>query len=97
MKFIQLLILVNVLLLLCSCAIFDTKKLGQSSIMSSNHLVLPVSKNWQAIEEPPKLSNERGRLSFQMEQSVQTKETRPISPEKNRNIDTPRLPTARDL
>ncbi|MDD2308185.1 MAG: hypothetical protein PHH91_01215 [Desulfuromonadaceae bacterium] len=58
--------------------------------MSPKPLVLPVGKNWQVIEEAPKLSGERGRLHFQMEQSVQPEGANPVSPEENREIEMPR-------
>jgi predicted RNA methylase len=92
MKFIQLPILAAGLLLLCSCTVFDTKRhSGQASMMPPNPLVLPVNKNWQVIEEPPKLSNERERLPFQMEQSVQPEgTTKLLSPEEKRKIETTR-------
>jgi hypothetical protein len=69
--------------LLCSCAFFDA---GQPQ----KPLAVPVGKNWQVIEEAPKLSDERGRLPFQTEQSVQPEgTTKPVSPADNRKIVTP--------
>jgi len=90
MKFFHMLILAAGLLLLCSCTFFDTNRHSvQSSIMPPNPLVLQVSKNWQVIEEPPKLSNERERLPFQMEQSVQPEGTIiPVLLEEKRKIET---------
>jgi hypothetical protein len=51
--------------------------------------VLPVSKNWQIIEEPPKLSNDQGRLPFQMEQSLLPEGAKHEQPAENRTIKTP--------
>lgn len=90
MKFIHPLILSAGLLLLCSCTIFDAKRVGQVSVVSSNPLVVPVGKNWQVVEEAPKLANERERLPFQMEQSVQPKGAKPVSSGENRKIETTR-------
>jgi len=90
MKFIHPLILSAGLLLLCSCTIFDAKRVGQASVVPSNPLVLPVGKNWQVIEEAPKLANERERLPFQMEQSVQPGGAKPVSSGKNHKIETTR-------
>ena len=88
MKFIHPLILSAGLLLLCSCTIFDAKRVGQASVVPSTPLVMPVGKNWQVIEEAPQLSDERGRLPFQTEQSVQPAGAKPVSPEDNRRIET---------
>ena len=90
MKFIHPLILSAGLLLLCSCTIFDAKQVDQASAVPSNPLVLPVGKNWQVIEEAPKLANERERLPFQMEQSVQPVGAKPVSSGENRKIETTR-------
>jgi hypothetical protein len=53
---------------------------------------VPVGKRWQLIEEPPKLTNERERLPFQTEQSVQPEgaKTAPPEAEDNRKIETTR-------
>jgi len=82
MKYTYLIISIS-FSLLCSCTVFDA---GQSS----KPLAVPVGKNWQIIEEAPNLSDERGRLPFQTEQSVQPEgTTKPVSPEDNRTIVTP--------
>jgi len=91
MKFIHPLILAAGLLLLCSCTVFDTKHSDQASMVSSKPMVLLADKNWQVIKEAPKLRNERDRLPFQMEQSVQPEgTTKPVSPEEKRKIETTR-------
>jgi hypothetical protein len=72
MKFIHLPILSIGLFLLCSCTIFYGKQSDSAPVMQSpKPLAVPVGKNWQLIEEPPKLTNERERPSFQNEQSLQ--------------------------
>jgi len=69
--------------LLCSCTIFDAEQ-------SSKPLVMPIGNNWQIIEEAPNLSDERGRLPFQTEQSVQPEgATKPVLPTDKRKIVTP--------
>lgn len=90
MKFTRPLILFIALFLLCSCTIFDARQSAPAQVVPPKPLALPVGKNWQIIEEPPKLSDERGRLPFQTEQSVQPEGTTPVSPSENRNIETPR-------
>lgn len=84
MKFTHLLLLSIGLFLICSCTIFDAR---QSAPAPPKPLVLPVGKNWQVIEEAPKLSDERGRLPFQTEQSVQPEGSKPVTPAENRTIE----------
>jgi hypothetical protein len=58
---------------------------------SSKPLSMPIGKNWQLMEEAPNLSDERGRLPFQTEQSVQPEvTTKPMSPQDRRTIEMPR-------
>lgn len=83
MKYIHSIILSILLFLLCGCSMFDTAQ------PSPDHLTVPIGKNWQIIEEPPKLSDERGRLPFQTEQSLQPEGERTESPVKDRTIKTP--------
>jgi len=59
-------------------------------VMSPKPLAIPVGKNWQVIEEAPKLSTDGQRLPFQMEQSVQPEGTKQAAPAENRTIETPR-------
>ena len=89
MKFTCQLILSIGLFLLCACTIFDARQSTPAPVIQSPKTpVLPVGKNWQIIEEAPKLSNERGRLPFQTEQSVQPEGAKPVSPTENRKIET---------
>jgi hypothetical protein len=91
MKSIQLIIYSIVLMTLCSCAMFYDKQSASSpGVQSPKPLVLPVGKNWQVIEEAPKLRDERERLPFQTEQSVQPEGTKTVSPADTRKIEMPR-------
>jgi len=91
MKIIPQIILSIGLIFLSSCTYFYS---GQSAsnpeMQSPKPLALPIGKNWQVIEEAPKLSDERGRLPFQTEQSLQPEGAKTVSPEDNRRIDTTR-------
>jgi len=87
MKYTLMLLLSSGLFLVCSCTIYDAKP---SSPAQPKPLVMPVGKNWQVIEEAPKLSDERGRLPFQTEQSVQPEGAKPVSPAENRTIEMSR-------
>ncbi len=88
MKYTCPFILSIALFLLCSCTIFNGKQAATAVAQPTKPLVQPVGKNWQIIEEAPKLSDERGRLPFQTEQSVQPEGTKPESPAKIRTIET---------
>ena len=91
MKFLHLTILSIGLFFLCSCTIFYGKQSDPGPVVQTpKPLVLPVGKNWQVIEEAPKLSDERGRLPFQTEQSLQPEGAKPASPADNRKIETTR-------
>lgn len=91
MKFIHLLIILSIgLFFLCSCTMFYGKQSAPASVVQSpKPLTVPVGKNWQVIEEAPKLSDERGRLPFQTEQSVQPEGAKTVSPVDNRKIELP--------
>ena len=90
MKLIHLLILSSALFLLCSCTMFYGKQSTPATVVQSpKPLAVPVGKHWQVIEEAPKLSDERGRLPFQTEQSVQPEGAKTASPADNRTIEMP--------
>jgi len=77
--------------LLSGCSTFYTKQSDAPSAMQiPKPLVQPVGKNWQVIEEAPKISDERGRLPFQTEQSLEPERAESPSPELNRRLETPR-------
>jgi len=87
MKFIHLPLLSIGLFFLCSCSIFYGKQPDEVSEMRSpKPLAVPIGKNWQVIEEAPKLTNERERPSFQSEQSLQPEEATTAPPEDNRKV-----------
>jgi hypothetical protein len=91
MKFIRLPTLSIGLFLLCSCSIFYDKQPNSASGMQSpKPLAVPVGKNWQVIEEAPKLTNGQERLPFQTEQSLQPGGATVAPPVDNRKIEVPR-------
>ena len=87
MKYALLLSLSTSLFLLGGCTLFRSENPAPSTVATQKPLAVPVGKNWQLVEEAPVLTD--GRLPFQMEQSVQPKETRPV-PADNLEIETTR-------
>lgn len=82
-----LLILIIGLFLLPACSGFGARQADHAPmVVTPQPLTLPISKNWQLIEKAPNLSNEQGRLPFQMEQSVQPEGAKPITPVEDRKI-----------
>jgi hypothetical protein len=77
------------LLLLYGCTSFEAKQPASGSMVPPKPLSMPIGKNWQVIEEAPKLSDERGHVPFQMEQSVQPPGAPPVTPTDNRKLETP--------
>ena len=91
MKFTCQLILSIGLFSLCACTIFDAKQSATPpDVLPPKPLALPVGNNWQIKEEAPRLSDERGRLPFQTEQSVKPEGANPLLPTENRKIETSR-------
>ena len=90
MKYRYLLILSLFVFLLSACTVFYSKQPPPAPAVAPKPLALPLGKNWQIVEEAPKLSDDTGRLPFQTEQSVQPEPTRPVGTEENRKIDTTR-------
>lgn len=91
MKYIHPLILITGFSLLTSCTMSASRQPAPApEVQSPKPLVLPVGKNWQVIEEAPQLSDERGRLPFQTEQSLQPEGTKSASPADKRKIETTR-------
>lgn len=79
------------LFFLCSCTMFYSKQADPAATLQSpKPLAVPVGKNWQVVEEAPKLSDERGRLPFQTEQSLQPEGAKAAAPSDDRRIDVPR-------
>jgi hypothetical protein len=91
MKYSYLMILSFAVLFLCSCSTFYSKQSDPAPVATPKPLAIPVGKNWQIVEEAPKLSDESGRLPFQKEQSVQPEGPKAVSPEDNRKIETPSM------
>lgn len=91
MNYARPIILFSSLSLLCACSTFNAGKPAPApAVQASKPLAVPVGKNWQIIEEAPKLSNDQGRLPFQSEQSVQPPGAQPLTPTEKRNIETVR-------
>lgn len=91
MKSIQLFILLIGLFLVCSCSIYGAGQSASAPAAKSHQpLVVPVGKNWQIVEEPPKLSDGSSRLPFQTEQSLQPEGAKTGAPENKRKIEMPR-------
>jgi len=89
MKSTQPLIFSLGLLLFCGCTTFGAKQPAPGPMVQPKPLSMPIGKNWQVIEEAPKLSDERGHVPFQMEQSVQPPGAPPVAPSDNRKLETP--------
>jgi hypothetical protein len=84
------LILSACLTVLGACTVFQAKQQPAAPMVPPKPITVPVSKNWQVIEEAPALTDERGRLPFQTEQSVQPPGAAPLSPADRRKLETPR-------
>ncbi len=78
MKYTLQLVPFIALFFLCSCTVFEARQTVSTPVNNPHQLVIPVSKNWQIIEAAPKLSDERGRLPFQTEQSLQPDVAPPV-------------------
>jgi len=88
MKYTRLPTLCIVISLMCGCAMFGTKQQAASPEAPKKLLSVPVGKNWQVIEEAPKLTTD-GSLPFQKEQSLQPEGASPAPPKGNLEIETP--------
>ncbi len=73
------------LFLLCSCTVFCKGDPTPESVPMPKQLTAPVGKKWQLIEEAPNISDEHGRLPFQVEQSVRPDGKTSTSPKKFKN------------
>ena len=91
MKYIRRIIFSLGLTLLCSCALSPAgQSLPVPSGLAPDPLALPIGKNWQVTEEPPRLSDEHGRLQFQTEQSLAPEGTKSADPGDKRRLETTR-------
>ena len=73
-----------------ACASFNSRQSASAPVAPPKPLSIQIGKNWKVIEEAPNLSDERGRLPFQTEQSMQPEGLKTVTPEENRKIETPR-------
>ena len=90
MKYVRTLTLSVGLSVLCACAMFEAKTPAPPPVVPEV-LAVPVGKNWQVVEEPPALTNERTKaLPFQTEQSIQPEGARQVLPAEKRKIEPPR-------
>lgn len=89
MKYIIQPVLFIALFLLCSCAVFENRHTVSTPVATPVPLAIPVSKNWQIIEAAPKLRDERERLPFQTEQSLQPDVAPPVPSGEIRTIKAP--------
>jgi len=89
MKLPLLLIISMSLFLLEACTFYtaDTSA-PASAVQQPKPLSVPVGKNWQITEEAPQLSDGRGTLPFQKDQSTQPEAAKPAVPAQNRTIET---------
>jgi hypothetical protein len=76
------------LFLLCACAMFDGGQTATAPMAPQKPLAISIGKNWQVIEEPVKLSDERGHLPEKME-PMQPEGSQSVSPPENRRVVTP--------
>lgn len=77
--------------LIGACTIFQAKEPAPPPVVPKK-LAFPIGKNWQVIEEPPVLTNERHEqtLPLQSEQSVQPPGAPPVSTNEQRKYENPR-------
>jgi len=83
-------ILFATLFFFSACATFNSRESASAPMVPPKPLSIQIGKNWKVIEEAPNLSDERGRLPFQTEQSMQPEGLKTATPEENRKIETPR-------
>ena len=76
------------LYLLCACTMFDARQSSMAPMVPSRPLAISIGKNWQVIEEAPKLSDERGHLP-EKTAPMEPEGAKSVSPEENRKIVTP--------
>lgn len=87
MKYTKLLTLSIGAIFFCSCSLFGGGQQSPATGTSDKALSVPLGKNWQLVEEAPKLSGDR--LPFQTEQSLQPEGTKHEAPPKI-EVETPR-------
>lgn len=89
MKLLRPLILSTGFFLLCACTVFEARQPPARPVAPPKPLAIQVGKDWKIVEEAPNLSDERGRIPFQTEQSIQPEGvTKPAAPTEERKIET---------
>jgi hypothetical protein len=88
MKYVFPLTLAIALLFMCGCAMYERQQPATSPEARPKPLAVPIGKNWQIVEEAPKLTTD-GSLPFQKEQSVQPEGARTASPKDKLELETP--------
>jgi hypothetical protein len=76
--------------LLFAGTMIEAKQSATVPMVPQKPLAIQIGKDWQVIVEAPELSDERGHVPFQIEQSVQPARAKPESPTENRKLKTPR-------
>lgn len=76
--------------LLAACTLFQAREPAPPPDIPKP-LAVPVGKNWQVVEEAPKLTNERtNELPFQTEESIQPEGAKTAAPAEKRKVEPPR-------
>lgn len=87
-----LVITVSIASFLTGCSVFQAKAPASPPVVPKK-IVVPVGKNWQVVEEPPVLTNERHEqtLPFQRDPASEPQTGNPpVAPTEQRRIETPR-------
>lgn len=79
MKFVQTLVL-SLTVPLAACTALQARKPATAPMVPPKPITVPVSKNWKVIEQAPNLTDERGHVPFQTEQSVLPAGVSPVVP-----------------
>jgi hypothetical protein len=84
------LLLLTLLLTVNACTITKAKE-STKPVEVPKPIAVQVGKDWQVVEEPPQLQNERNnQLPFQTEQSIQPEGAGAPPQEDKRKLETPR-------
>ena len=91
MRYLMVTTICAMLLFVSGCKTMQSKEASSPPVVPKK-IAVPVGKNWQVVEEPPVLTNERHEqtLPFQTGQSLQPPGAPPVSPSGQRTIETPR-------
>lgn len=84
------LLLFSLMLTVTACTITKAKEPAEPMEVPKP-IAVQVGKDWQVVEEPPQLQNERNnQLPFQKEESIQPEGVGAPAPEDRRKVETPR-------